>query len=101
VFTKRKLNLRKIHKLYLTLKHCLPVKEHQYLIDQIDEILDKAQDGMMVRCLGIMYNKDFSKKSYVELLTLFIKGLRENDFFAYVNFIKGMSKSDTSNSTKK
>ena len=89
---KRKLNLRKIHALYLTLKHCLPVKEHQYLIDQIDEILDKAQDETIMKCLEIMYGKDFSKKSYVELLVLFIKGLRENEFFAYVNFVKGMSK---------
>lgn len=89
---KRKLNLRKIHALYLTLKHCLPVKEHQYLIDQIDEILDKAQDDTVMKCLEIMYGKNFSKKNYVELLSLFIRGLRENDFFAYVNFVKGMNK---------
>lgn len=74
------------------MKHCLPVKEHQYLIDQIGEILDKAQDDTIMKCLEIMYGKDFGKKSYVELLVLFIKGLRENEFFAYVNFVKGMSK---------
>lgn len=91
---KRKLNLRKIHALYLALRHCLPVKEHQYLIDQIDEILDKAQDDTVMKCLEIMYGKNFSKKNYVELLSLFIRGLRENDFFAYVNFVKGMSDKD-------
>lgn len=91
IFAKRKLNLRKIHALYLTLKHCLPVKESQYLIDEIDGILDRAQDGTILRCLEIMYNKDFSKKSYVELSVYFIRGLRENDFFAYVNFVKGMT----------
>lgn len=91
---KRKLNLRKIHALYLTLKHCLPDKDSQYLIDQIGGILDRAQDGTILKCLEIMFGKNFSKKNYVELLSLFIRGLRENDFFAYVNFVKGMSKND-------
>lgn len=101
LFRKRKLNLREIHKLYLLLKHALPDKSKEYLIDEIDGILDKAQDGVMLKSLEIMYkSKDFSKKNYVELLTLFVKGLRENDFFAYASFVKGMSKSDTGNSTK-
>lgn len=86
---KKKLTLREIHALYLVLEHALPEKEEDYLIDQIDSLLSRAKEGTIVRSLEIMKIKT-EKKSDIQLLILFIRGLKENNFFEYVEFIKGL-----------
>ena len=60
------------------------------MIDEIDVILDKATPEQLTESFKIM-KKDISKKGGLEMLTLFIQGLRENDFFEYVHFIRGLN----------
>jgi hypothetical protein len=90
IFKKKKLTLREIHKLYLLLKNCLPEKEEEFLIDEIDVILDKATPEQLTESFKIL-KKDFSKKGGLEIVTLFIEGFRENNFFDYVHFVRGLN----------
>lgn len=90
LFKKKKLTLREIHKLYLLLKPCLPEKDEEYLIDEMEAILDKITPDIFTQSLRLL-KKDFSKKNGLEILTLFMSGLRENGFFEYVHFIRGLN----------
>jgi hypothetical protein len=72
------------------LKPCLPEKDEEFLIDEMDAILDKITPEIFTQSLRLL-KKDFSKMGGIEVLTLFISGLKENDFFEYVHFIKGLN----------
>ena len=86
-------SLRSIHKLYLVLKSSLPEKDSEYLIDEVDRMLDKIEVEKFLESLAIMFpKKDFSKLPDVELLVWFIKGLKQSNFFEYANFVKGLKK---------
>ena len=85
---KKKLTLREIHEVYLLLEHALPEKEEAFLIDELDTLLDKAKPGTILRVLKVIYPDQLKEKSDLSLFVLFVKGLRENNFFEYVNFIK-------------
>lgn len=87
----RKLTLREIHKLYLLLVHTLPKKEEEYLVDEIDRILDKISPSEFMESLSILYKQNLSKKNDIELFVLLIRGLRENKFFEYAHFIKSLN----------
>ena len=82
-----------MHKLYLLLQHCLPEKEEAHLLDEIDKMLHMAEPGTLLKSLEIIYKKDFTEKNTVELLVLFVTGLKNINFFEYVGFVKGMNRS--------
>lgn len=90
----RKLTLREIHKLYLLLRHSLPEKEEQYLIDEIEAMVGRMKSGIaLVKAVEIMYpNKDFNHNNPLEILLLFIKGMKQNEFFDYVVFVKNINR---------
>lgn len=88
----KKLNLREIHSLYRLLEHSLPREEENYLIDEIDEMLSRIESSALMDSFDILYKGNWRKKNDIELLILFIRGLRENDFFNYVTFIQGFKK---------
>ena len=90
LFHKKKLTLREIHSLYLILKDCLPAKEEDYLLDEIDKVLDAITPDALMKSMQIL-KRDFSNKQGIEILNLFIAGLKENNFFEYVHFIKGLN----------
>ena len=84
-------SLRSIHKLYLILKHCLPEKEHELLLDELESMLDRAEPGTIVKSLEIMFpKKDLSKNSHAELFDMFMQGLTKSNFFEYSHFINGI-----------
>ena len=87
----KKLNLRQIHSLYLLLKPFLPPKEEKYLIDEVEKIVDRMNDAIFLESLRIMYSKPV-KGNPVELLFYFIRGMKQNTFFEYVEFIQGLGK---------
>jgi hypothetical protein len=89
----KKLTLRQVHSLYLLLRSCLPEKEERYLIDEIGSMVGRMKsDGTLIRAVEIMYPKrNFDKKNPMELLALFIRGLNQNDFFSYVQFLRNMN----------
>lgn len=83
------LTLREIHKLYLLLRSCLPEKEEAYLIDEIEKMVDRMESGeTLIQAVEILYpKKKFNRENPLEILLLFIQGLKQNDFFDYVLFI--------------
>lgn len=87
----KKLNLKEIHRLYLVLKHALPEKEEVLLIDQVDEMLNKISPSEFMESLSILYKQNPSKKNDIELFLFLIRGLRENNFFEYAHFVKGLN----------
>ena len=85
----KKLSLRQIHRLYLLLKPVLPEKEEAYLIDEAEKLLEKMNDEMFLSAIEIMYQKKIEGNP-VELLSYFIRGIRQNNFFNYVEFVQGL-----------
>jgi hypothetical protein len=90
LFKKKKLTLREIHKLYLLLKPCLPEKEEEFLIDEMDSILDKMTEEVMKQSLEIIYRKEIADEPF-EMLILLMSGLSDSDFFNYVAFLKSIN----------
>ena len=90
----KKLTLREIHKLYLLLRHSLPEKEESYLIDEIERMVSMMEGGeVLVRSVQILYPRaKINKNNPLELLLLFIQGLKQNEFFDYVSFINGIKR---------
>lgn len=88
----KKLTLREIHLLYLTLKDSLPEREEQYLLDEVESMINRMKNGyVLVQALHILYpNKNINTDNPLELLVLFIRGLKVNDFFEYAYFIRGL-----------
>jgi hypothetical protein len=88
------MNLQEIHKLYLLLRSCLPQKEEPYLIDEIEKMVGMMESGeTLVQAVELMYpKKKIDKHNPLELLLLFTKGLKQSEFFDYVNFINGIKR---------
>lgn len=94
----KKLTLREIHELYLLLRSCLPEKDETYLIDEIGRMISGMKNGeTLIHAIEIMYpKKRLNKNNPMELLALFIHGLRQNDFFSYVQFVRDLNGRRTS-----
>ncbi len=90
MFTKKKLTLREIHQLYLSLKDSLPEKEEDLLIDEIEKIMNKIDSISLTNSLKLL-KKDFSNKNGIEILTIFIEALKEVKFFEYLYFIQELN----------
>lgn len=86
----RKLNLRQIHNLYLTLRHALGEVEQTYLIDELEGIFRRAEPGTIWKALEIMYSKP-NPKSGLEGTRMFVEGIKVNEFFSYVEFLKSLN----------
>lgn len=88
----KKLTLREIHSLYLLLKSSLPAKEESYLLDEIEKMIEGMESGeVLIEAVGILYPKKKTNNP-LELLLLFTQGLKQNEFFAYVEFIHGIKR---------
>lgn len=86
----RKLTLRQIHDLYLTLRHALSEKQEVYLIDELSGIFRRAEPGTIWKCLEIMYAKP-NPGNGLEATRMFVEGIKVNEFFAYVEFLKTLN----------
>lgn len=89
----KKLNIQEIHRLYLLLKDTLPEQEELYLIDEIEGMVGRMHSGRtLVKAVDIMYpRKELDVHNPLEMLLLFIQGLKENEFFYYAKFINGIT----------
>lgn len=83
---KKRLNLKEMHSLYLTLKDCLPEQEEKLLIDQLKKMLEKMTPEMFIGAYRIMYGKAPQKTS-LHTSVEFIQGLKECNFFEYISFL--------------
>lgn len=51
-------------------------------------MVEKMESGTLVRAVEILYpKKKFDKENPLQVLLLFIQGLKQNDFFDYALFI--------------
>lgn len=88
---KRKLTLREMHQLYLLLKPFLP-KEEKYLIHEIIKIMEKISPEAFIESMKILHGKNFDfNMNPGELVLKFVKGIKENNLFSYVNFVSGIN----------
>ena len=87
----KKLTLRQVHELYLVLKHALPREDRELLIDQTEYILTHARPGTMLTSLKIMYRTLPRKLNGFTSATLFMRGLKETEFFGYVEFLQQLN----------
>lgn len=85
----KKLSLRQIHELYLLLKPYLPKEDYRLLIDQTEYILRRAAPGTLDESFKIMYGKPLNANP-IQAAAFFIRGLRETNFFAYVDFLRSL-----------
>ena len=86
-----KLNIKEMWTLYSLLKKGVSNK-NEYLIDEVETILTGISSQEFVLSMHCMYPKmEMQKLSPVKAVQLFIRGLKKNIFFGFVDFIKGMT----------
>lgn len=88
--TSRNLSIREIHQLHKTLKSGLPEKDEQYLLYETLKILKGISTEQFKDALRIMYGKDISTNP-IDTAVLFIDGLKKSEFFAFHQFISGLT----------
>lgn len=86
----KKLNLQEITRIYLLLKSALGDKEEDDLWDEISKIIRLASPEALLECIYVLYDNKPEIHSVLEFNNWFAKGLLENEFFAFVNFIRGL-----------
>lgn len=66
--------------------------DEELLIDAVFDILDGVSKEQFLQALWMMYPKIvFVDHNPVEMATLFISGLKKNNFFSYVELVQGLS----------
>jgi hypothetical protein len=67
-------------------------ENHEYLIDDVFELMGKITSQKFILSLKLFY-KDFAveNKSPVDVALLFVRGLKKNKFFEFVDFIKAFN----------
>lgn len=62
----------------------------QYLIDEMDVVLEKLSSFKLMRVVQILYG-DVQERNPIKILLLMIKGLKKNNYFEFADFIKVLS----------
>ena len=66
--------------------------DEELLIDAVFDVLDGVSKEQFLQALWLMYPKIvFAEHNPVEMATLFIAGLKKNNFFSYVELVQGLS----------
>ena len=90
-----KLTIQKMWELYQTLKQGVGNKQ-EYLIDEIFEMLNRISEDQFLQSLWMMYPKiNFAEQNPVEMATLFLRGLKHNQFFMFVDVMQGLEHGNT------
>lgn len=93
----KKLSFQEMWNLYLLLKSAIDNRElDDLLIDEIVNLLMLSPQGTLATCLGVFYNKvDIDNLNPLEAGLFFIRGIKENDFFNFVKFVRNISNGDS------
>jgi len=82
--------------LYSLLKNGLEGTEQEYLIDTVSSMLDKLSQHEFVSSMQLMYrDTDLTKLNPVQMVTMFISGLKKNELLYFSDFIKGLTNGST------
>lgn len=84
----KKLNFSEMWNLYTILGKGINAP-HEYLIDEVDSLLDHISGSELVRATNMFY--DTVSTNPVQLMSQFIHGLKKNKFFAFADIIKEIS----------
>lgn len=61
-----------------------------YLIDEIEKMIDMMEgEEVLAKSLEILYPTN-KINNPIEMILLFVRGLKENEFFDYVLFVDGI-----------
>jgi len=89
----KKLSLREMWELYKTIEDGFPKQDEVYLLDEFIKLIQGISTHNFKKALGIMYGEDFhSKVSSAQFALLFVQGVKKNNLFPFVGFIKSLSK---------
>jgi hypothetical protein len=86
----KKLNLEEVHRLYLTLKDGLAGTREVFLIDEVKKLILNNSEENFRLSLEILFGKEVLGLNPGEYALLFVRGLKQNSFFAYVEFLNGL-----------
>ena len=86
----KKLNLDEMWELYTLLKKGIPEKEETYLVHEVIKIIQGISTDNFKKSLSVMYG-DISKTNSGEFALMFVKGIKQNGLFSFIEFIKGLS----------
>ena len=87
------LSFDEMWKLYKTIKDALPEKDEQYLLHEIQKTMEKMTNSSFKDTLLSLYGEGYQhNKVPAEFMVMFIRGLKQNKFFAFSTFIRSLSK---------
>ena len=79
-------------KLYLLLKPAIDNREREdFLLDEIEYLLDNLPDGTLVECLNILYDNIPSDLMGIQSISMFLQGIQKNDFYLFVDTMKELA----------
>lgn len=95
-----KMSLDKMWRLYRTLSDGLVGDTKEYLVDEVEHILESIDTESFTSALRQMYGNNFrNNKNPLDFALMFIRGLKVNlifDFHEFIRTISGSSQSRTS-----
>ena len=87
----KKLNIREVYQLYKLLEDGIPEKDEKYLMDEVLKILEGISTHAFKQGLRILYGDEFYiNKSPIKLATMFVDGIKENNFMSFVQIMKDL-----------
>jgi hypothetical protein len=67
-------------------------KAQEYLIDEILEMMGGISTEDFLSAILLLYPKiDLQKHNPIELATLFVAGLKQNEFFTFIDLTQGIT----------
>lgn len=86
----KKLSLREMWKLYKVLKDGVG-NQQEYLIDEVLTLMDGISQEDFLLSILLLYPKiNLQRLNAVEFATLFVVGLKRNNFFEFVDLAQGL-----------
>lgn len=85
----RRLNLKEIWRVYRILGD-KAFGDENYLIDEVDNMLDHINDDALLGVLDISYGGVPKAKTPIDYLMLFIKSLKSNNLLSFAEFVRDM-----------
>lgn len=88
-----RLSIDAIWRLYRTLKDGLVGDTKEYLVDEIDSILDRIDTESFKSSLRQMYGEkiNYLEKTPIELSLMFVRGVKQTNLLGFVDFIKALN----------
>ena len=92
----KKLNLQEIIRVYFIFKSIIDsLSEDDVVGNIVDRFINETSSEALLECIHIMYDNSIEFDTIDEFALLFVQSLVENEFFHFIQFIKGISDGST------